>query len=551
MELAVGMLFAGIGSVMFAAGILHILKETAWLIFALGLYLSFQEAKEWCREKSSHTLRENDNAAFTLIYLALAAIFFCGLLFRSKFTHYDNFSHWGVAAKLVSQKDMFPNASDTNLTFHSYPLGSAAFIYYFTEIVGTAQEWLQLWAQAILMVGMFAGLFVFGKGAVCLGAACIGIVILLCGNTGFVDLLVDTLLPVTAIGAMTFCIYYKKDLHRQLLFLIPYAVFLVAIKNSGALFAVLVLSYALISIPRTKENLKKWLIAAASPVVIIFFWNKHVEQIFEGGTLSKHAMHMDNFRQVVAGKTADDLMKIIKAFGMRIAQNADSVLYLFLVSLVLLLACRFISKKDCRMLRNTLCFAGISYLLYQLGLLGMYILTMPLAEALMMAGFERYHQTILIFVSGLVLIAAIQEIHNSDDGARTLLKGLILAGCVLIGITAALHPNFRHYTKQSLANTDREKYDRLISDYELEDKKTYLILLNEDREDRNYLYYLTQYLLVPQDMAFATVSTVDALADRKFDFVIMFDDSESIREYLNSQFGLTEEVGYIGDKSLN
>ena len=37
-ELAVGVLFAGIGSAMFIAGILHILKEAAWLIFLAGLY---------------------------------------------------------------------------------------------------------------------------------------------------------------------------------------------------------------------------------------------------------------------------------------------------------------------------------------------------------------------------------------------------------------------------------------------------------------------------------------------------------------------------------
>jgi len=431
-ELAVGVLFAGIGSAMFAAGILHILKETAWLLFAWGLYLSFQEAKAWRGNKSFHTLRGSDNAAFTLIYLVLAAVFFFVLLFRSKFTHYDNFSHWGVAAKLVSQKDMFPNASDTNLTFHSYPLGSAAFIYFFTEIVGTAPEWLQMWVQAVLMVGMLTGLFVFGKGAVCLGAACIGIAILLCGNTGFVDLLVDTLLPVTAIGAMAFCIYYKKDLQKQMLFVIPYAVFLVAIKNSGALFAALILGYALISIPRTKDNLKKWLIVAASPVVITFFWNKHVEQIFEGGTLSKHAMHLDNFQQVIAEKTSDDLMRIIKAFGVSVAQNANPVLYLFLIGLFLLLGCQFVLKKDCRMLRNILCFAGISYLLYQLGLLGMYILTMPLAEALKMAGFERYQQTILIFVAGLMLIAVLLVIHDSGDRVGQRLKKIVLAGCVLL-----------------------------------------------------------------------------------------------------------------------
>ena len=54
-----------------------------------------------------------------------------------------------------------------------------------------------------------------------------------------------------------------------------------------------------------------------------------------------------------------------------------------------------------------------------------------------------------------------------------------------------------------------------------------------------------------KDMAFVSASTVSKLADEKFDFVILFDDTESNRAYLSSQFGLTEEAGYIGDKSLN
>ncbi|MBR5529860.1 MAG: hypothetical protein IKU57_05240 [Oscillospiraceae bacterium] len=549
--LAVGLLFAGIGSTMFVAGILHILQETAWLIFAVGLYLAVQQAKKWDRKTCVRYFQEGGDGFFPLLFLTAVALFFGALLFHSEFTHYDNFSHWGVVTKIISQKDMFPNASDTNLTFTSYPLGSASFIYYVTEIIGSSAEWLQMWAQAMLMAGMLAGLFVFGKGMACRIMVCAGIVVLLSSNISFVDLLVDTLLPVTAIGAMAFCIYYKKDLQKQLHFVIPYVIFLVSIKNSGALFALLILGFALFSIPRTKESLKAWLVAALSPVAVTFFWNKHVEQIFDGGAVSKHAMRMDNFQQVVAEKTPADLMAIVGAFGNSIARSFQPVLYLLLLGWFLLLLRRFVFRKDCTELRGILRFAGISYLLYQLGLLGMYILTMPLGEALDMAGYERYHQTILQFVSGLLLIAAIREIHSAGKGTGQCVKGALLASCLLVGITAALQPNLEYYTRQSLRNTEREKYDRLIDDYALWEKETYLILVDEDRDDDGYLYYMTQYLLAPKDVAFASASTVSELADRKFDFVILFDDTQSNRAYLSDQFGLTEEVGYIGDKSLN
>ena len=108
-----------------------------------------------------------------------------------------------------------------------------------------------------------------------------------------------------------------------------------------------------------------------------------------------------------------------------------------------------------------------------------------------------------------------------------------------------------YYTRESLIGTDREKFDRLVSDYALEDKQSYLILVDEERENCDYLYWMTQYLLAPEDVKFATVSNVMELGDKKFDFVILFDDTESTRTYVRTQFDVTEEVGYIGDKSLN
>ena len=551
-ELAVGLLFAGIGSAMFIAGILHILKETAWLIFVMGLYLGFLHVKKWNREECSIHIRGNGNVFFALIFMVMAGIFFAVLLYENKFIHYDNFSHWGVAAKIISRKDMFPNGLDTNLTFSSYPLGSASFIYFFTEIIGDASEWLQMWSQAILMVGMLVGLFAFAKGIARLITVCAAIVILLCGNVSFADLLVDTLLPVTAIGAMSLCIYYyKKDLQKQVPLLIPYVIFLASIKNSGVLFSALILGFVLFSIPRTKENLKTWLTVAASPVVVIFFWNKHVEQSFDGGTLSKHAMRMDNFQQEIAKKTSEDLLEIVRAFAITVGQSLLPVVYLLLLGLLLLLFCRFAFRKDWEELRSVLCFAGISYLLYQLGMLGMYILTMPLAEAMEVAGYDRYHQTILLFVSGLLLIAGLRLIQDSCDGRDHRIKSVVLAGCLLIGVTAALQPHYSYYTRKSLHGTEREKYDRLVSDYVLEEKRNYLILVDEDREKYDYLYWMTQYLLAPENVAFAAPSTVAELGDRNFDYVILFDDTESNRTYLSTQFGITEEVGYIGDKSLN
>jgi len=546
-ELALGVLFAGIGSLMFAAGIFHILRETAWLIFAGGIWFLLQACRK--EDRFFRSLFKDICTPGMVVFL-LWAVFFLVLLFRSEFTHYDNFSHWGVAAKVVCEKDMFPNTANTNVTFTSYPLGSASFIYFITEIVGTAPEWLQMWAQAILMAGMLTGLFAFGSGLICGLTAAAGTMMLLCGNTPLVDLLVDTLLPVVAMGAMAFCIYYRMELAEKIWFVIPYTVFLMSSKNSGILFVAVLLLYVLTAIPRNRDNGRKILILCLSPVVSLFFWNRHVEQVFDDGTVSKHAMRVDNFQQVLAEKTPEDLQMILEAFRNETAARLGMLFFLCLLAVLLLGYRKFILKKNCRELCGLLLFTGFSYVLYLLGLLGMYIFSMPIEEALMMAGYWRYYQTIVIFVAGMMLIAGIRELRDSRGKKFGFLCTVVLGAILLIQVKNVVQPNFNYFTRQDLENTDRAHFDRLISDYGLWPGDSYLILFDEEQVDGGYLYYMAHYLLAPEDVAVVTMDSIKTLDENRFNFAILFSDTEANRQYMQNQLGLSEEVGYIAGKPL-
>lgn len=551
-EFALGVLLCGIGSLMFAAGIFHIMREAAWLIFFGGLWFAYGEIREIRVRKAG--ILSALSRIFTpgIITFGLLAVFFLALLFRSEFTHYDNFSHWGVAAQVISRKDMFPNPADTNVTFTSYPLGSAAFIYYITEIVGTAPEWLQMWAQAVLMAGLLVSLFAFGSGIVCWLTVGAGTIMLLAGNTPFVDLLVDTLLPAIAVGGMAFSIYYQEELEEKIWFVIPYVVFLVSVKNSGALFAVLILLYAMARLPKTRENLKKFVIPVLSPAVMIFFWNRHVEQLFDDGTVSKHAMRVDNFQQILSDKTPQDLTAIVEAFWQSTADNAEPLVYLILMSVAILLFRKLVLKKNCRELGSILLVVAVFYVAYLAGLLGMYILTMPLEEALMMAGYERYHQTVILFAAGVVLLSVIRELGECRILRHGTVFAAILAVLMLQLTGAVVNPQYDYYSRQSLEGTERARFDRLIEAYGLWPEDRYLILVSEERDDAGYLHWLTYYLLDPEEVVIADVPYVmEELDENEFNFVIMFEDTEINREYLKTQFGITEEVGYIAGKPLH
>ena len=174
LELCIGLLFSGIGSVLFLAGILNLLVETTWVIWLGGLVLAGQSIKMKECPKNVMSL-----GVFFFLGLACFLLF---LLRGSAFTHYDNFSHWGLVSQLVSQQGRFPNYSDNLILFTSYPLGSASFIFYITETLGRSAEWVQMYAQAILISGMLVSLFTFARNPVQAFVTAICSVFLLCGN---------------------------------------------------------------------------------------------------------------------------------------------------------------------------------------------------------------------------------------------------------------------------------------------------------------------------------------------------------------------------------
>ena len=294
-EFALGVLLTGIGSLMFAAGIFHIMREAAWLVFFSGLWLLI-------REICSAPDRKNKISSFLSGFctsgigtFALLAVFFLVLLFRSEFTHYDNFSHWATSAKLLIQKDRFPNFSDINIYFQSYPLGSASFIYYITKISDIRSEWMIMLAQAILMSGCLTGMFAFAKRIESVVALIVLSGILLATNGGLTSIIVDTLLPVIAIGAMSLCLYYRDELEEKIKYLIPYTMFLMMVKNSGIFFVIILSVYTLVYIEKNRKMLGRWFLSVSCPAMTLFLWQKHVAQVYVDGLRAKHSMSLENF----------------------------------------------------------------------------------------------------------------------------------------------------------------------------------------------------------------------------------------------------------------
>lgn len=520
-DLTIGFVFSAIGSLLFFAGILNILPEMAVVIWVGGFFLAVRSV--WQKESIQNVLSGGT------IFFLIAAVFFFFLLKDAKFVHYDNFSHWAVAPRILIESDRFPNFSD-NIMFTSYPLGSAAFIYYMSKISGITAEWFQMYAQALLMAGLAGTLFVFSKGLIsaCLTGLCA--VALLCGNTGFVDLLVDTLLPLAGISGMIFVAFYREKLREKAIYLLPYLAFLVAIKNSGALFALFIVCYAIIHL-KDKVNYRTWILLAATPLATVFLWQKHADQVFANGMESKHSMSLSNFSTMFNRKSADDIMEIVGKLKDQALSLSNVGILLILLAAGIWLVSRLVLKQRNKAVGEMAISVVLSYIIYYVGMVGMYLFSMPPGEAMTLAGFGRYHDTIFVFMGGLLFAEILLCFYDRSETKFSLCKtGSITA--VALALIILLSPAFSHLEKQDLSGTVREHYERIIEENHLLPNRRYSIVTGEEPNDAGYLLFLTKYLLSPK--AFVIVPDEDiATTDwRYYDNVILFNQTPRTKELL-------------------
>lgn len=525
LEFCIGLLFSGIGSALFLAGILNLLREATWFIWLGGLVLAGQSIKK--KESPANVM-----SLGILFFLGLAGYFLL-LLPGSEFTHYDNFSHWALVSQIVSQQGRFPNYSDSLIEFPSYPLGSASFIFYITETLGSSAEWVQMYAQAILISGMLVSLFAFARNPVQAFVTAICSVFLLCGNIRLTDLLVDSLLPIVALSAMAMCIYYGQELRRMLWLTIPYVIFLVSIKNSGILFVVILYIYLWITLRRETVSPKLWSLLLCVPALIVIVWQKHVKAMFQQGLMAKHSMSLRYLGATFLHKGLSEICDISVQMVKRVFAVSNPALWLLLFGLLMWILWKYITKTPCRDRRNTFLLAVASYVLYQMGTWGMYLFSMPNEEALILAGYSRYHQTIVMFLAGLILIEALQELDTPKDssGGRLAKIGTLLATLVLSFYM--ISPNFSSFHKQRLENTERYKLDQMIAQYNLPARASYLILTSKDRHDAGYLFYLSWYLLSPSALKILPETELDTIDPFVYDYVIAFEETEGTKAFLS------------------
>ncbi len=482
LEFAPALYMALGSSLMFAAGILNVMPQMVWALFAGGFGLLAVSRKRGYRFSKRDVILYGG-------FLGLL-VWFWWLMRGAHFTSYDNFSHWATIVKCMLRTDRLPGFADTVIRFQSYPPGSSLYIYYVCRILGTAESCF-LWAQAGMLSAFLFCLaaFVSKKNwyGICFPVL-YGIWALSANNTIY-ELRVDTLLPLAGVAAVAIIYYYRKKPDKAQGCAGVLFVLLVNIKNSGVFFfgagVVFLLVYAGPYIRRHKLYFVNTCLLP--PLAAVFLWKRHVALVFPEGMSSKHAMSIENYGQQIAKKTTEDILQIgLEILGRFVSPEHVEVWMMLLVTLLLL----------------TLLLAG-----------------QPVSgdshrdsgKSLADGTKKKSVREKAAFLAAVILMLC--PVAYGGARARTLVR----------------QPGFE--------TTKRAGLQKLIREAGIREGDSCFIYCGGPDYDRRYLFYLTRYELWTADVLSVMESSFEEQKQliKDYDYLIIWDNDTHMRQYLKEQ----------------
>ena len=525
--------------ILFISGILNILFITSILLYIGGISIFV-----YYLFKDKDFINEFKNTNYLVFILSIVILTIC--LLGCKFINYDNFSHWALVVKSMLINNRYPNFMDSVILFKEYPLGVATYIYYFSKMVGNA-EWIWMLGQNIIIMAFSLPILKYVKKNKILAYIfyLFFINFILSYNSLINDLAVDTVLPLVGLG-ITLFIYEEGMKDKNIIYLIPLLSLLFLIKNSGIFFIIIdiVLLIYLMKKNGKLKDIKLWGIMS-TPILTWLVWHQHSKYVFDGASSSKHAMTLSNYMNVFKNKSINDMITIASKAIKWIITCRETYIFLgFIIILGLLIY--IASKKSMkRYMKITTLLLGI-YLFYVVGIILMYIFSMPLNEAMVLASISRYYRTILIFIYGILAIYSIKLISQYE------IKNIVMISIILISLINVInivsldkYGNVFNVSKNAI---EREKIEEIININKLEKDKKYIICISSS--DSGYNYYLYKYLLF-NDIGVIVVRDYD---DTKYfdnyDYIINTDQNNIIiNEWLELNYSnqINNEIIKLGE----
>ena len=367
--------------------------------------------------------------------------FFVGmiLLTRNRFIyHYDDFSHWGLVVKIMLQMNRMPASSD-GLLFPSYPLGSASFLYFFCSVPGSGAEYL-LTAQSVMLVSFLLSLqSVAEKKWACYLLASSMIPLFLFYNTPLDGLPVDNLLGAAYLAAMLLYLRKNREPGKALPEIMLILACCVLIKNSGIFLALGLMMLIVVWQVREKKRIQWIWLWMALPLMVFLAWRIHLKIGFTD--YGKHYMSVYTYYGTLRGKLGEigQIFRVI--LPVMINPLTNHALWLIpAFALVYRITVPERQKEQERTLR----ICAVFFVLYEAGILLMYICSMGTGELYMQNGrdFPRYNGTILCVLAGVLMEMISRSGVGTDFPVKKrkslflMIAIILMVGCMGMNLTS-------------------------------------------------------------------------------------------------------------------
>ena len=511
-------------SFFFAAGILNLLKEAAAVLWILGVGVLCVAI---VRDRGIAFLKNYLNVGYIFCAVTMVAML---IYVKGKvFVRYDNFSHWALVVKRMLETNRYPNFEDAIITFQEYPLGSATYIYFFSKIVNMGEH-IQMLAQVYMMTACIMPVFCFAKknkaAALAVGLSFTNFFFVY--NITVTNLLVDTLLPIVGMCALLYVRMYcdgeTKD-RTALCLSAAYLTQIIQIKNSGIYFVLIAVIWILWKGYKRKDW-KARAVAVCLPFCSLFLWQKHCRYVFANAAVSKHAMTADNYRSVFGSKSAEEIKAICAAI-LKLSVTYKDVWITFGILLLAGVLTALLCREHRRLWVRALLLCAAMYVSYQLGMLGMYLFSMPGEEAASLAGSDRYVKTILIALLYIALLLFVKILADCSVGKLA----AAAAAVVIFALPCAYMQLSMGAVRFALQDNDdpmaRNWIEQTREEYAIPNGESYCVLV-KNASSAGYVYYLEKYIFQSNDVEAIAVKNRDDLYGTDAKYILVFDSENTV-----------------------
>lgn len=557
------------------AGYFGMLYPVAWAQFGVGLLLGAFYLRADYRAGKWH------RPQFRLLYIWLLLYFmvFIGTLLHSHLVHYDNYSYWATIVKYLFTQGTIPDASTTLIEFTSYPMGSSLFVYYATVIVGFGDN-VMLIGQFLLIFACVYGMFAIMRDESNLLLMMVMFSVISAFNHYNIairmnNLLVDFILPMMTLAGLAGLHRMQRDLRAISGYVFLVAAALALVKNSALFFVVILFGYYVTRVFRYHQRTVSdvlhrvgvvlgTIVATLLPIVV---WTIHVKITF---TASKHEVNLAAYSDIYGAKDASIIQQISDRFVAEITNVAtlstQGIVLLQAVIIGVFLLVRFGMRKRTRLLRYLLLIDAI-IAVYYAGIYAMFLFSMPIEEALYLAGFERYASSIVIFALGVGAMVIVREIDRlffepAGDGhhfKNTVTKKVYQYTSILLLFYATLlllsENNGMAYHNQQYASTIPARLERVAGNTMMLNDARYLVVTVDKQDVDNYFVQVAgRYFLYAtevdgrEDFVMDATDFIDLLS--QYDKVVVLDDHFTFNAMTELVFQRTLEPGVYTTQEL-